>query len=75
MDSLMRHIDFYITSTIEPTLDGLYYHLFKFSDNDYKNEELEARLHLYLQWLISNERYEECRIVDTILKDYASRSI
>ena len=74
MDPLVYHIDFYVTSTYQPTLTGLYYHLYKFSENDFKDNEIEAKLKLYLEWLIQEERYEECTFVQQMIKEHANRS-
>ena len=74
MDPLVYHIDYYVTTTSQPTLSGLQYHLFKYSDNDFRDKELESKLELYLQWLIEDERYEECTFVQQMIKEYANRS-
>ena len=69
MDALIYHIDTYVTHTPEPTLAGLRLFLFRYSDGDFKDSELNAKLALYLQWLIAEERYEECTYVHQMLKE------
>ena len=74
-DELVFHIDSYVTSTREPSLMGLRFYLTKYTDNYYKDIELESKLHLYLTWLEEDERYEECTYVNQIIKEHEARSL
>ena len=75
MDTLVFHIDSYVTSTKEPTLMGLRFYLTRYTDNYYKDAELTSKLQLYLEWLEQDERYEECTYVHQMIKENERTSI
>ena len=75
MDELIYLIDNYVMNTPEPSLMGLRVYLYRRSDGDFKDAELHAKLQLYLEWLILEERYEECTYVHQIIKEHGNRSI
>jgi hypothetical protein len=74
-DEVLFHIEAYITTIDRPTMHGLRFWLIKYCDADPKDHELLYKLRVYLQILEERERYEDCKQIHEIIKEYESTGL
>lgn len=74
-DEVLYHLEAYISTVNQPTISGLRFWLIKYADSDPKDHELLHKLRVYLSYLEEVERYEDCKHIHKMIKDYENTGL
>lgn len=75
LDEIFFHIETYMHHAKHPNIAGLRYWMIRYGELDPKDGDLLYNLRLYLYWAEQEEKYEQCAIVNKLIKEYESTGL
>ena len=64
----------YLVKFKHPSLEGLWFYLINRTDGDLKDSEVLTALTLLQGWFEDQEKYEQCHIIQQILKEHETKN-